>query len=127
MTTLTGGGAHGVLALGARAAVSHLGVLHLGGQHAAVAVSVPAGAHGVEITDVSLRGGGEHAAGYAMQIDGGEVLVRASTIEGGVGNDGTATIVNSQLAVSGAAGYGAYRCVGSYDGDYLPLDRNCAW
>ncbi len=39
----------------------------------------------------------------------GEVLVRISILEGGVGNDGTANIVNSQLAVSGATGVGACR------------------
>ncbi len=50
---------------------------------------------------------------------------RGSILEGGVGNDGTANIVNSQLVVSGATGAGAYRCVGTYDGAYSPLNSDC--
>ncbi len=129
-TTIAGalddpGGFEGVVALGSDSALSRISVLHQGGTNASIAVSVPATSEGVEITDVRLSGGAGSAIGYAVMVDGGEVLVRASILEGSVGNDGTAYIVNSQLVVSGGTGVGAYRCVGTYDGAYSPLNSDC--
>ncbi len=122
-TTITGalddpGGFGGVVALGSDSALSRISVLHRGGKNAPIAVSVPAGSRGVEITDARLNG--------AIALDvGGEVLVRLSILEGGVGNKGTANIVHNQLAMTEATGAGAYRCLGAYDGSYSPLDSDC--
>ena len=114
----------GVVNLGNLSSLSDLSVRH-GGTTASIAVSVPGTSQGVEITDVRLSGGAGSATGYAVMVDGGEVLVRASILKGGVGGDGTANIVNSQLVVSGATGGGGYRCVGTYDGAYSQLNSDC--
>ena len=128
VTTISGSldnGLEGVVALGNLSALSDLSVVHSGATDTSIAVSVPVTSEGVEITDVRLSGGAGSATGYAVMVDGGEVLVRASILEGGVGNDGTAYIVNSQLVVSGTAGVGAYHCVGTYDDAYSPLNSDC--
>ena len=125
VTTISGrldDGLEGVVELGDSSSLSDLSVRHEGGTAASIAVSVPGTSQGVEITDVRLSGG---AGGYAVRVDGGELLVRASILEGRVGNDGTANIVNSQLVVPATDGVGAYRCVGAYDGAYNPLDSDC--
>ena len=129
-TTISGSledpsGLEGLVVLGDGSVLSDLSVVHSGATDTSIAVSVPATSEGVEITDVRLSGGAGSAAGYAVMVGGGEVLVRASILEGGVGNDGIANIVNSQLVVSGATGAGAYRCVGAYDGAYSPLNSDC--
>ena len=117
-TRITGDGLDGLLVLGDGAVLSNLSVVHGGATETAIAVSVPAGSWGVEITDARLNG--------AIALDvGGEVLVRLSILEGGVGNKGTANIVHSQLAMTEATGAGAYRCLGAYGGSYSPLDSDC--
>ena len=67
------------MALGNLSALSDLSVVHSEATDTSIAVSVPVTSEGVEITDVRLSGGAGSATGYAVMVDGGEVLVRASS------------------------------------------------
>ena len=81
VTTISGSldnGLEGVVNLGNLSSLSDLSVRH-GGTAASIAVNVPGTSQGVEITDVRLSGGAGSATGYAVMVDGGEVLVRASS------------------------------------------------
>ncbi len=91
----------GVVDLGDGSALSDIRVVHDG---AGAAVSVSATSRAAQVRDAELV-----ASDAAILITAG----------------GTAKVLMTQLVGGPADGDGTYRCMGAYNGDFMPLDRAC--